>query len=468
MAWVIAPRTPNRNGQELHQLISSLNEQFALDLPNPHVYSPSVERRNEESPRWRSYNGIKRLYYSRKVDLNVVLNNLEEWIAAQEVSYTNAPRSGWNVSDAMGRLPRLQGAGRERTSISISQEEKDERLLYLMKLVDDELYLLSQGVSSPSTSRIGQPGPARQPQPALPSPPQLLPRPVKRRFSEEDDNEFEFHTAPNSPVKNSDVDEFPDSTLDNANWTPPLDPAQMHIARSPKRGPSRFVERLTAPEPPSRRYDAVQEDANANAPQFSFSTTSTSLLTEPRDNNNCLGVSFTSTEPIESLLESETQYEDSVVGHMLSQEMKTTFSTDILGESFTAGGGGEQYSVETKIFNELLRNGPFSIERSFPPSIPLRFRYELERVGRAWDVPFERMLVGNNIPFKTYDDFWKWIAGHNQRNGKLLPERSSRRAWDAATGDFQTDKHSEVVVFSGIWTGARRRARAGNNRGFLS
>ena len=332
--------------------------------------------------------------------------------------------------------------------MSISQEEKDERLLYLMKLVDDELYLLSQGVYSPSTSRIGQPAPARQPQPQppLPSPPQLLPRPVKRRLSEEDDNEFEFHTAPNSPVKNPDVDEFPDSTLDNVNWTPPLDPAQRHIAKSPKRGPSRFVERLTAPEPPLRRYDAVQENnANANGPQFSFSTTSTSLITEPpRDNNYGLGVSFNSTEPVESLLESETQYEDSVVGHMLSQEMKTTFSTDILGED-----GGAQYSVETEIVTELLRNGPFSIEQSFPPSIPLRFRYELERVGRAWDVPFERMLVGNNIPFKTYDDFWKWIAGHSQRNGKLLPERSSRRAWDAATGDFQTDKHSEVVVFSG-------------------
>ena len=443
MAWVTAPRTPIRNGQGLHQLIGSLNEQFALDLPNPHVYSPSVERRNEESLRWKSYNGIKRLYYSRKIDLNIVLNNLEEWIAAQEVSYTNAPRNGaggWNVSDAMGRLPR---AGRERTSISISQEEKDDRLLYLMKLVDDELYLLSQGVSSPSTSRIGQP--ARQPQPPLPSPPQLLPGPVERGLSEEEDNEYEFHTAPNSPVKNyPDVDEFPDSTLDNANWTP-LDPAQMHIAKSPKRGPSRFVERLTAPEPPVRRYDAVQENANANVPQFSFSTTSTSLLTEPRDNNNGLGVSFTSTEPVESLLESETQYEDSVVGHMLSQEMKTTFSTDILGEE----SGGVQYSVETEIVNELLRNGPFSIERSFPPSISLRYRYELERVARAWDVPFERMLVGSNIPFKTYDDFWKWIAGHNQRNGKLLPERSSRRAWDAATGNFQTDKHSEVVVFSG-------------------
>ena len=182
-----------------------------------------------------------------------------------------------------------RGAGRERISMSISQEEKDERLLYLMKLVDDELYLLSQGVYSPSTSRIGQPAPARQPQPQppLPSPPQLLPRPVKRRLSEEDDNEFEFHTAPNSPVKNPDVDEFPDSTLDNVNWTPPLDPAQRHIAKSPKRGPSRFVERLTAPEPPLRRYEAVQENnANANGPQFSFSTTSTSLITEPpRDNN---------------------------------------------------------------------------------------------------------------------------------------------------------------------------------------
>lgn len=59
------------------------------------------------------------------------------------------------------------------------------------------------------------------------------------------------------------------------------------------------------------------------------------------------------------------------------------------------------------------------------------------------------MLVGDSISFKTYDDFCRWIAGHNQRNGKLLPERSNRRAWDSATGDFKSDKHSEVVVFSG-------------------
>lgn len=281
-------------------------------------------------------------------------------------------------------------------------------------------------------------------------------KPAKRRYSDEDEDEF--HTAPNSPVKKgttTDVDEFPDSTLDNTNWTlldltsgstsPLSGGINENVAKSPKRGPSSFLERLTALDlPPSLRYDLVPTE-RTNGAQFSFSS-STGHAHESHDSG--LGVSFTSnapTEPItEPIMDPETQYEDSVVGHMLSQEMKTTFSTELLDNSVD----GAPYPIENDIVSELLQKGPFSNENPFPPSIPLRYKYELERIGRAWNVPFDKMLVGDSIPL-TFDDFWKWIGGHNQRNGQLLPERSNRRAWDAAIGNFRTEKHSEVVVFSG-------------------
>ncbi|OJJ83120.1 RNA dependent RNA polymerase [Aspergillus glaucus CBS 516.65] len=423
----MAPSTPIRNGKELHQLIESLNEQFTLDLPNPQAYSPSVsaELRNEQEQtlRWKCYSGIKRVYFSRKVDVGDLINSFEEWIVAQ--SFAGGGGGGfWGArrSDATTRIAsrnQMNGAGRK----CISQKERDARLRHLVKLIYDEIYLLNEGMIPPFR-RNG---------------------PTKRRYS---DDEGEYHTAPSSPSKNGE-DEFPDPTLDNTNWT--LDSTQSvsrtssnssHVSKGPKRGPGSFVERLTAPDPPSFRYDAVPPEQN-NA-RYSFSTTTTSYNESRKDSG--LGVSFAlnATEPIESLMEPETQHEGSVVGHMLSQEMKTTFSTEAMSEASNA-----IYLEQEEIVAELLRKGPFSLERSFPPSISLRYRYELERIGRAWDVPFDRMLVGDSISFKTYDSFCGWIAGHNQRDGKLLPERSNRRAWDSAIGDFKSDKHSEVVVFSG-------------------
>lgn len=114
------PRTPNRSGQELYHLIESLNEQFALDLPNPHVYSPSVEKRNDPSLRWRSYEGLKRLYYCREVDLNRVINSFEEWLAGQRPFQC----VGQEYRSRNGHLSRQQMAGlNRRGSAVITQED---------------------------------------------------------------------------------------------------------------------------------------------------------------------------------------------------------------------------------------------------------------------------------------------------------------------------------------------------------
>lgn len=462
----MAPSTPIRDGKELHQIIESLNEQFALDLPNPQAYSPSVFA-GKQPLRWQCYSRIQMVYFNRKVDFRDLINSFEEWIVAQSF----AGGAGWQHGRGCGCGGFLGARRSDATRIAprnqmnevgckwISQGERDARLRYLMNLVDDEIYLLNQGTMplrrNEHTNGYGQSQDSPRPREAAPKQvsnmasgsapaqvtiqqPPILPRPTKPRYSDDDD---EYYTAPNSPSKNGE-DEFPGPTLGDMDWT--RDPTQSvsrssskgsHVSKGPKEGPGSFVERLTAPDPPSFRYDAVPPEQN-NV-RYSFSTSTTSYF-GPREDSG-LGVSFASnaTEP-------ETQHEDSVVGRMLNQEIQTIFSTESMSKASSA-----RYLEQEEIIAELLRNGPFSLARSFSPSIPLRYRYELERIGRAWDVPFDRMLVGDSISFKTYDDFCGWIATHTQRNGKLLPEWSNRQAWNAATGDFKSDKHSEVVVFSG-------------------
>ncbi|PWY96385.1 RNA-directed RNA polymerase [Aspergillus sclerotioniger CBS 115572] len=439
---MVFPRTPVRSGPELSQLIDLINEQFDLDIPNPRLYSPSVGR-NDKSLSWGIYRRIQRLYFDRSVDLNRILNNFEEWVLSQSTTqivggsrYGHIPGS---FSGSFGR-DSLTGHGGRR----ISQHERQERLTYLVGLIDDELYLLNKGSFSAFKGDDGLSA----------EHPAITGRSLKRRLSVEE--EEEFHTAPNSPVKDPDragtpMDRGKVCNLDigHAMDLQPTTIVPVHIFKSPKttdmtKKPSRFVERLTASDS-YPRYEAMP--AAHNGANFSFSTTEASSAFL-YSNNGRYDTSFTSTvtEATEPLLDSESMYEDSVVGHLLSQGT-TTFEEQQAPNAFALQ--EPVYSDEGYIMEDLLHHGPFSLDHQYPSSVPFRYRYELERVARAWDISLDRMLVGSSISFKTLDDFWGWIGGHNQRQGKRLPEKPSRKAWEAATGSFKTDKHSEVVALTG-------------------
>lgn len=110
--------------------------------------------------------------------------------------------------------------------------------------------------------------------------------------------------------------------------------------------------------------------------------------------------------------------------------------------------GGRADSLQDNLVTLLLRDGPFSIDQPFSERIPLRCRYELERIGRAWNVPLDQILKSSEI-YSDHDRFWAWVQGHSQRGDRLVPEKSPRRAWDAAVGDFKTGRHSEFVAMIG-------------------
>ncbi|CAG8899882.1 unnamed protein product [Penicillium egyptiacum] len=203
-----------------------------------------------------------------------------------------------------------------------------------------------------------------------------------------------------------------------------------------------LFEKLSAASDESKRNNVTQ---SANT---SFSTTITSSVFMSRDSR--MGQSFDSvmtqmTEPMDT----QSTYADSVVGYMASDEMQRSVEGAAVSMMVKGDPVETEYSLKQEFVGELLSYGPFSAEESFSAKIPLRFRYELERIGRAWGIPFKQILVGDRLTFNTQDDFWSWVSRLGQRYGHPLPERSPRRAWDAAVGDFKSDKHSEVVVLSG-------------------
>ncbi|BCR94783.1 RNA dependent RNA polymerase [Aspergillus luchuensis] len=437
------PRTPVRTGQELNKLIDSINEQFDLDIPNPLLFSPSIGK-DDKSLGWSLYGRIRVLYFNRKVDLNRIFNDFEEWIVSQSTVLSAGDGQWGHIPGSFANTSRDIFISNGSSTIA-----KEERQRYLERLINDELYLLNG--SFPAPRKVDE---------LVEEPPAPPENSLKRRLSVEE----EFHTAPNSPVKDPDRPQSPISKEDACDLPignvtragfPAFQPSNVtvpiNIFKSPKKTdndkPSKFVERLRGSDS-FQRYDATPT-SNDRA-NFSFSTvadTSSSFLystTAPYE------TSFTSstTEVDESMLETEPMYEDSVVGHHLSEQTTATNLAEIQSLEQLACQEPRE-SIEGRIMTGLLQFGPFSHDHQYPSSVTLRYRYELERVAREWGVSLDRMLVGPNISFKTLDDFWRWIEGHSQREGKRLPEKSSRKAWDAATGKFKTDKHSEVVVLTG-------------------
>ncbi|KAL4805969.1 RNA dependent RNA polymerase-domain-containing protein [Aspergillus unguis] len=412
------PQTPQKSGQEFTRIIDTLNDQFSLDIPNPRYFSPGANKSLLEKSAWRCHNGLKRLYYSKTLPvgnsglgegLNGVLNNFEEWVCSR------------NAGDAVKLLASREhvSAGKEKGAGSargmILTREREERMAYLLSLVDDELYLLNKGavpaVKRESREREEDKSHNR-----------------KRRFSTDDDSPDEFMTAPNSPEKIS----------DGAS----MGSEESHKGKSTRQkidGAS-FVDRLTGADK-SVRYDAV--DAAKNKANYSFTTFATDSADYAETSRGQLDTSFNTVTFATEVTSSGSTYDDSVVAHMLSEDATLPFT--LTGSSLEPA----RYSADGEIMAELLQNGPFSLEHSLPGSIPLLYRYELERIGRAWNVSaLNNILAGDSISLR-YDEFWKWVESVGRKRGKSVPEKPTRKAWDAARGNFTTGRPSEVVVLTG-------------------
>lgn len=405
MSPPLQPTTPQRQ-RSYREFLDNLNQEYELEIPVPQDWSPIARGSNKSAPLEVS-EGLRSLFWGHRRILDRVLADLEEWIAG------NQPRTkhGWNF---------MKWQYEQQPQV-LSKTDREQRVDHLFLLIRSELYLLK---NKPMVSNDRAPknlGEAR-----------IGFSPKKRRISNGDDGEY--HTAPNSPAKR------------NQPVTPDL--RQLEISEQSERyfnqrgngsqtpAPT-FLERLrvsqTVPHN-ERRYDAPRPAMEAINTSFS-TVTSSSLFTSHSEK---LKESFATdiTEPMDS----QSTYADSAVGMLIEQEMSLNADIHPLNE--------QTNSTREYLLTELLQHGPFSVVQPLPVNIPLRFRYDLERIARAWNVPLDQMLK-NSCVYTDHDKFWKWVQHHSLRGDRPVPERSPRRAWDAAVDDFKTGRHSEVVVMTG-------------------
>ncbi|KAF3396489.1 RNA-dependent RNA polymerase 2 [Penicillium rolfsii] len=420
------PITPQHVYQNVGPFIDNLNRLYGLEIPNPKISSPSALE-TQTSLRWQVYKGIKRLYYQRRPGLDRLIHGFGEWVDGQNL-YRPA-----TVHETRDRRMRS-----EEPAI-LTDKERDKRLAYLQRLVEDEIWEADGGILR--TKRVSASPSDRSAQSGLPK--------KRRLFEAEQEEDDEFHTAPNSPTKAARPDHSPGLDLaelelaiqDGANDVSEF--AAPNWKAQTMRPHSSFVERLTASQPapcrdPIKRYDAVPSAKDPLNTSFMTTTTVSSVFTTPLNRSFVTDI----TEP----LATQTSYADSVVGWM-ERAMDASMENQPMNDVEEPD---EKGAIRDKIVDSLLRHGPFSFEQTLSGKIPLRFRYELERVGRAWNVPLKNMLKGDKAPFASQDSFWEWITlSHTQRCARPVPERSPAKAWDAAVDDFKTERASEVVIMSG-------------------
>ncbi|KAL2220159.1 putative RNA-directed RNA polymerase [Thermoascus aurantiacus ATCC 26904] len=443
------PRTPaKKSGEELSRIIESLNVKYDLQIPNDPIFSPSVREKQRESLENKCFNGLRWLYYNRSADVRSVIANFEEWAGPRLSQWVFKPRQEF------GTLPTryfLRTDGYK----AIPEEERQKRLRYFEKLIRDEIYLLTQG--SNGSLPLDRPrdlsnGPQRASD-AADSELKVPDRPVLTKRKSIEEKEV-FATAPSSPLiclanRSPSVkaqDEFDDSDFDELDFDAIgktnsfVDGSQELDSRKTKKRQSTIVEFMA----PSK---LLADPAPKDDPTVSFSTTTTSGIFSSQG-SRALGTSFnTDITDITVPMDDDPSQSSQMTGVTLSQEVKDLFDAAEAAKVENKSSSAAQ--CKQKLISDLLQNGPFASQESFSRSISLRHRYELERIARAWGIPFNMMLAGDSMTY-DYERFWEWVATHSQRRSMPLPEKSAPRAWAAAVERFKdTAKHSEVVVLTG-------------------
>ncbi|KAJ5919668.1 hypothetical protein N7454_009503 [Penicillium verhagenii] len=420
--------TPQKNSDAFSQLVKSLNTSFGVEIPDPGIdWSPRAWQKAErKSLPWLSLKALRKLFVRDAERVNSVINDFEDWIAGRSSAFPTAFQPG----------PSNGTRGRKRSEEPqvLGDVEKEARIRYLMDLIRDQNYLLDGG---------GEVG--------IEAEKQRAESPKRRRISSENE-EDDFHTAPTSPTKVDAEAAMPppgvdlkrlDAALTQAQTLPQLgqNGAQYSYCRDDHgyehRDPSKgmtFFEKLQLGQKQLRSFDSTGNDTVMT----SFSTVAGNSVFSSR-----IGRSFDSeiTDPADGIATQSTTYADSVVESFLLEH-----SHDDINPTLEA---------RDMIVDKLRRLGPFSVKQNLPETIPLRYRYELERVGRAWGVPLRHMFNQEKVPFNSLAELYSFFEQHRYRQGKPVPERPSPRAWEAAVGDFKTERHSEVIAITGEmnWVG---------------
>ncbi|EED17583.1 RNA-directed RNA polymerase, putative [Talaromyces stipitatus ATCC 10500] len=474
------PRTPSGKRVEvLEREIENLNYEFALGIPNPKWQSPSSRPVTERSKEEQCRVWIKELFWKNTEAFERALNGFREQVRSeirQGKQWVHKPNQESGTVPSREDFLKTSNTHRYQSS----GEERLKRVDTLWGFLHSEMWIIRGGESplegsqsSPRPRNLAN-GPPRTSSNCNYQEPQVARTPQAKRKASNDQEVF--YTAPSSPTLPAEgqypslgnLDEYDDPKCNEFNLnTDPSDRAdklnvEAQRFRSTTKRQSKitdhmFIAKSSRGNPPPASKAAQSSPLNdtssfgmagpSTSPEVSFATTTADPVFDRPEHSRHFETSFDTviTEPSD---ETATQ-PDSVDGIMMSEEFSMMLKS-LEGDVPTSRETEQQQpSVEQELVAELIRNGPFSKDQKcFSAKVPLRARYELERVKKYWDMNPKDILVGDK-PYEKYSDFWQWLSDLGQRNNKTLPEKPSVKAWNAACGRFEGDRLSEAVILSG-------------------
>ncbi|KAK2870547.1 hypothetical protein FQN49_003113 [Arthroderma sp. PD_2] len=480
-----SPRTP-KSGVEVGRIIKDVNTQFDLDLLPPRVGIPCLRK---ETIQEKCVSYINFLYY--KGDLTRCISSLEDWVLG------NIP--GWKVkpNKRTGHLPAQTGIRSFSSSFlrrgdttrvgSLSDKQRHEVLEAFHRILFDEHWIVRHKIErpTPDQSRSASFTSTTTIADTITIPPQTSTQPVKRT----QDNIVEvFCTAPSSPVFAFDTPSSSDDCDCDGGYgsdTYALSDFDEFEVQTPRKKQKQLKrEDFVTPRRGSSKKDSWPSQTPVQKQQQKIGIYYTKVTKSPGRTESPKSKNLFSAD--KSLLE-----DSSFASTNFSAAVPTTTSTpatsfgSIVPEppsskhsmtgvpakgSYTSfeSNSPEPPSVkypitvapstvgpltQTKLEREILnleQNGPFSKRTTCSKEIPLRYRYEAERVARAYNIPPEA-IIPKNIPLTdmSYDEFWQALC----RDPKTVLEKTRSDIWKLSIGNFKEPETEKMVVLSGqiVW-----------------
>ncbi|KAM5435792.1 hypothetical protein MferCBS31731_006049 [Microsporum ferrugineum] len=441
-----------KSGGDLRRIIGDLNIGFDLDLPLQESSASSQNSTIEETCMKR----ITHIYW--KGNLASAITQFADW---ESSLFPGRQMFRENLRD-YDTIDSLSSAALRRGfNVRLRmRSEKEKGLVYekLGDILSDNSWMIRNSLASDGNSTLS---PLRRcsftstTTVAIPDTPvpEASSKSVKRK---QNNNSEVFSTAPSSPILDFDTLSLSDNCDDGdgsdtytlsdfANFEGfDFDFAAEALTDFDGYG---FRSTVKVPEPPSTPNRNEERQPKINSRMKGTKCLSGPNLPNPKF--------FSSTNNINP----DTSFASTTVTVVFADSHITTPDTSF--ESIRPNSSFPKYpivSIPTRLtlldeerrdraVIDLAKNGPFSKRATWFKELPLRYRYEAERVARGCGISFETIDTENTLPEDlSYDAFWQMLYRGSNTN-KL--ERSKHGTWNLAVGNFIDSETHEMVVLSG-------------------
>ncbi|KMU74769.1 hypothetical protein CISG_00699 [Coccidioides immitis RMSCC 3703] len=452
------PYTP-RTARGCNQLLLSLSAKYNLDLPTSEKKGTPAQR--DRTLGQKCVSGLTYLHFNGGMEHTIA--GFEEMANRMLSEWIHKPNQDWGTLPAptlatQGTRSFINGSMIENSK-NISLEQRDELLQCLHKLLEDEIRHRRRSPLPPATVGVGasatalgnklkdlETSMARTPSYPAPGSPEISP---SKRKAPLDRDECSLRKG-----KQQRIDSFFKSVR-----RPLMDASRDSSFNDPFSSTSRIATQTNM-----NGYMRVSKVSTTNSRHQNndksglldtFSTMQTGLAHSSfMEGTDTVATSFESNianverkpDKAPSQVNDYTS-ETSTVALLKSADFQEQFAMQLSPEPAM-----DPADLKMRAFIDTLEtSGPFTYSKcgDWPSNIPLRYRYEVERVAHSRGMAIEELLPQYRLPSQDYSEFWEYITQEKSNKKTSLLEKTKPVAWEVAVGNFEESSTKDVVTLTG-------------------